>query len=55
MSRLFIASDGHELCLWEGELDDPQPRCVERESDVDPIVWGWIVDAVFGIPPRRVA
>lgn len=43
MTRLFIASDGHEMCLWEGELDDPSPRCVERESDVDPIVWSLIV------------
>lgn len=42
-SRLFIASDGHELCLWEGDRDDPAPRCVERESDVDPIVWALIL------------
>lgn len=48
--NLFIATDGHELCLWEGDRSDPQPRCVERESDVDPIVWSMIlaqVDAIY--------
>lgn len=51
---LFIATNGHEHCLWEGELDDPAPRCLAVESEVDPIVWDILVDAVFGIPPRRV-
>lgn len=58
MKRLFIASDGHELCLWEGELDDPTPRCVERESDVDPVVWSLIVSTVGlaeGLDKLRVA
>ena len=40
--NLFIATDGHELCLWEGDPSDPAPRCVERESDVDPVVWSLI-------------
>lgn len=51
--NLFIATDGHELCLWEGERSDPQPRCVERESDVDPIVWSLIVAAVDAIEAER--
>ena len=55
MSRLFIASDGHELCLWEGEPDDPQPRCVERESDVDPVVWSLILGSLNVEIPRGVA
>lgn len=46
MTALFIASDGHELCLWEGDPTDSSPRCVERESDVDPIVWALIVRSV---------
>lgn len=55
MSRLFIATDGHELCLWEGEPDDLAPRCVERQSDVDPIVWNLIVGNMRVEIPRGVA
>lgn len=55
MTRLFIASDGHELCLWEGEPDDPTPRCVERESDVDPVAWSLIVGNLRVEIPRPSA
>lgn len=51
--NLFIATDGHELCLWEGDPSDPAPRCVERESDVDPVVWSMILAQVDAMQIER--
>ena len=40
---LFLAPDWRgELCLFQSR-PDAEPRCVARESDVDPIVWSIIV------------
>lgn len=48
--KVFIATDGYDLCLWEGAPDDPTPRCVATQPEVDPLVWSLIEAAVFGIP-----
>lgn len=48
---LYLAPDpAGERCLWQAR-PDADPRCVQRESDVDPITWSIVVLNV-GMPPE---
>ena len=45
---LYLAPDHrNELCLFQSR-PDAEPRCVARESDVDPIVWSIVVLSLHG-------
>lgn len=53
---IYLAPDANdELCLFQSHLDDQYPRCVQRQSDVDPITWRLVVGNLRVQIPRESA